>query len=170
MSFWLARRLRDDRWHVLPNSGGGSCLFQAFSQTIDGQLTAQEIRSMVADRTSMLEFTIKQALQPDPRIKTLAQYRQALKEPTRWADGETIQHLEALFDCHLLLVSPSEPGIALHHGGTFEPKRRFFVICNYRDGNHFELVTFCGQRHFDRTSLPPIIGKLFSLYHRPRTL
>jgi len=184
MTFWLAQRLGDSGWSVLANSGGGSCLFQAFSQTIDGQMSPQEIRSLAADRATRTEFLIKRAMYRDAReqlltsggrqrrqyladlrhygwlegIETLGQYRAALKASSRWADGETIQHLEDLFNCHLLLVSSTEPSIVLHHRlrDPTAPQRRFVVICNYRDGNHFELVTYRGQRHFDRrNNLPP---------------
>ena len=176
---WLGRD-----YAIVPNRGGGDCLFHVMSQATG--LSMMQLKRAASGLASREEFQIKRQLYEDAKrewvrtrrscylddilsygwmegIGTLAQYRRELARPGRWSDGESIGRLEHLLRCRILLLCARSPTGTYPRPKSAGALPRFYVMVNYINDRHFELITWKGYRCFALRDLPSAIRQLFHL-------
>lgn len=180
MPNWLAMFCRDERYDIIPNMGGGDCLFLALSSALRKPVSF--FRNLVADAT------------PDERYEHLRDlYTQAFRENNRailadlafmrhvhspdalrrfmrtsayWGDEMAIDAIEQRLGVKLLILDPRRaragrsPCVFQSTQRPYHP--RFYVMLNFT-GSHYELITHDGRALFALDDLPLAIYVLFSL-------
>jgi hypothetical protein len=193
---WIARVMKDDRFEIVPNPGGGDCLFYVISQA--SRYSVAQIREFVSRLVTEEEFKIKKQMYESAvadlkritdtvkrkssdakrlreciaditdyswiaRINNLAEYREYVCRPrTSWGDAETVGHLERIFSCKMLFFDRKRPEMGFTYSFPSSAKERYIMV-NYSEGCHFELVTFDGYKVFTLDTLPPSVANLFAI-------
>lgn len=180
---WIAKLFRDHRFQIIPNSGGGDCLFHTMSQATG--IRINDLKDFVASRVTPEEFRIKKSMYESAkeqfrksrdisyyhdindyywieRVKNIKQYREELKKRGLWADGESVGRLEEIFQCRILLLSQSSPTVVYNTGSCIK-NPKFYVMINYINAKHFELILYNGYRCFLKKDLPFVVQRIFHL-------
>jgi len=186
---WVARITGDPNFEIIPNMGGGDCLFYAVSQATG--LSIEKLRLEAALRISDEEFKIKKTIYQSAKeeferekqlqtkrtylndvlsyhwmenINTVEQYRHILAKRGLWSDAETIGHIEKALQCKILLLSSGSPGLAYRNQTDDDETPNYYLIIGHSaETCHFELVTHDGNKQFHRETLPFIIRVLFAI-------
>ena len=183
---WISEALGDPHYRILPNPGGGDCLFHVVSQATG--IPAARVKRTVADRATDEEFRVKKAMYESAKkglmsddgggaaleyardyldyawmegVDGLERYRDLLARCGTWGDGESVQHIEKILRCRVLVLCRELPGICYRIPSSVrDPK--FYLLVNY-SGAHFELVTWAGRGTFVAANVPKEIKRIFGI-------
>lgn len=99
-------------------------------------------------------------------VQNVDQFKEHLAQSGVWGDGESMGHMEQLFGVKFIVLSEQQFkkkfGMAYHN--TFIPEGfapQQFIILTYRDGAHYDLVTYNKLRIFNADELPKSIVREF---------
>lgn len=171
----------DALFRVLRNPGGGDCLFHVLHQATGTSVA--NLKLSVAARATSEEFRVKKAMyesakrgatdpHPDPEyvrdyldyawmegIRTLRDYRDALARRGTWGDGESLQHLEDILNCRLLVLRDLVDPYPIPSSVKLP---RFYVLIHYdSEAAHFELITYAGRGML--VAVPDAIKRMFGM-------
>ena len=174
---WIAQLFQDYSFSIIPNQGGGDCLFHVLSQATG--IKMEDLKYIVAADATQEEFNVKKSMYESAtkeytktgnrdylidilnykwleNVTNLYQYQKLLATHGTWGDGESVDHLERILNCRILLLSRESSQIVYN---TASPVKRpkYYVLVNYIDSTHFELISFKGFRCFTRADLPFVI-------------
>lgn len=184
---WISETLGDPDYRILPNPGGGDCLFHAVSQATG--VPVAHVKRMVAERATGEEFCVKKAMYESAKeglmrngtttaaaleyardyldyawmegVDSLARYRDRIATRGTWGDGESVQHIEKILQCRILVLCRELPGSGYRIPSSVrDPK--FYLLVDYA-GAHFELVTRAGRGTFVPANVPVAIKRIFGL-------
>lgn len=144
ISDWASKLVRAP-CEIVPNSGGGDCLFISISQAYIGEIDAVKLRKDAAGRITQEEFRAKQSLPAAHGAGTLEQYCQIQATPGVWSDAETVGHIEEVLGVDIIVLHQPESGVApyvyprMQQQQDQQQQRRFIMIA-HTGNNHYQLV------------------------------
>ncbi len=161
---WIAFVLQDPDYRIIPNVGGGDCLFRVVSQATG--ISHKDLRALAASCVTQEEFEVKKALSRCKEyqwmigITQLSEYKKMLMYENVWGDGESVEHLQDVLDCKLLILSQKSENL-VYRTVSLKKKAKFYILVNYIESSHFELVTWRGKKWFYGNDVPIVIKLIF---------
>jgi hypothetical protein len=173
---WIRDLTQNDDFSVEVSKGDGNCFYYSIVNALDKQYTVKELRNIVISHITEDDYNDFKmfAFAGEPQyqyiltreLDTYDRFRKFMRTKDYFADEVSIEIIQKELDLSFIIINKTTNNIQRMVQNNNRNKHTRFIILEYEDEIHYNLITYNGEKVFYKKEIPKKIQELDNNYKR----
>jgi len=168
---WIRDLTGDDDFAVKVSKGDGNCFYYSLVNALDNEYTVKQLRDIVISNITENEYNdfkmFAQAGEPqyqyilNRELDTYDKFRKFMRTKNYFADELSIEIIQKELNLRFIIINKRTNDIQRMIQDKKANKDTKYIILQYEDEIHYNLITYDGKKVFARSKIPKAILVLY---------